>query len=122
MSNIGEPSSIGDLLLVSGNPIQSIHELARELLNDPESPCAEDVRSELHRVVESLQFNASERNRRFLEYVVEETLAGRADRIKAYNIATTVFGRDVSFDPQLDPVVRMEARRLRNVTGAFLSD
>ncbi|HEY6630510.1 MAG TPA: hypothetical protein VIZ90_03570, partial [Rhizobiaceae bacterium] len=71
------------------------------------------IRAELNRVLSSPQFDSSERNRRFLEYVVEETLAGRADRIKAYNVATTVFGRDDSFDPQLDPVVRMEARRLR---------
>ncbi|MBS3651532.1 hypothetical protein KEU06_23215 [Pseudaminobacter sp. 19-2017] len=64
-------------------------------------------------MIGSNAFDASERNRRFLEYVVEETLAGRAERIKAYNVATEVFGRDVNFDPQLDPVVRMEARRLR---------
>jgi adenylate cyclase len=64
-------------------------------------------------LIGSNAFDASERNRRFLEYVVEETLAGRAERIKAYNVATEVFGRDVNFDPQLDPVVRMEARRLR---------
>src|SRR5689334_4277487 len=85
---------------------------------DPESACPDpascaEIRVELGRVLSSESFDASERNRRFLEYVVEETLAGRADRIKAYNIATIVFGRDDSFDPQLDPIVRMEARRLR---------
>lgn len=77
------------------------------------------VRAELHRVLNSSQFDASERNRRFLAYVIEETLAGRAGRIKAYNIATEVFGRDVNFDPQLDPVVRMEARRLRRSLERF---
>ena len=45
--------------------------------------------------------------------MVEETLAGRAERIKAYNIATTVFGRDHHFDPQLNSIVRIEAGRLR---------
>src|SRR4029079_12372123 len=64
-------------------------------------------------------FTTSERNRRFLAYVVEEALAGRADRLKAYNIATTVFGRPDSFDPQLDPVVRMEAGRLRRALERF---
>ena len=77
------------------------------------------IRAELHRVLSSAQFDASERNRRFLVYVVEETLAGRAGRIKAYNIATEVFGRDANFDPQLDPVVRMEARRLRRSLERF---
>jgi hypothetical protein len=45
--------------------------------------------------------------------VVEETLAGRADRLHAYPIALEVLGRDANFDPQTDPVVRMEAGRLR---------
>lgn len=74
---------------------------------------ADAVRAELRRILKSSHFNASERNRRFLEHVVEEALAGRADRIKAYVIATTVFGRDESFDPQLDSIVRIEAGRLR---------
>lgn len=74
---------------------------------------AEEARAELRCILGSAHFEASERNRRFLEYVVNETLAGRAERIKAYSIATVVFGRDTNFDPQLDPVVRMEARRLR---------
>jgi TolB-like protein len=45
--------------------------------------------------------------------VVEETLSGRTDRIKAYSVATSVFGRDASFDPQTDPIIRIEASRLR---------
>ena len=78
-----------------------------------------DVRAELHRVVSSAHFAVSERNRRFLEYVVEETLAGRSARLKAYNIATIVFGRPDSFDAQLDPVVRMEAGRMRRALDRF---
>lgn len=78
-----------------------------------------EIRSELQRILASKHFDASERNRRFLEYVVEEALSGRAERIKGYNIATLVFGRDSSFDPQLDPVVRMEARRLRRSLERF---
>lgn len=74
---------------------------------------ADAVRAELWRVVASPDFGASERNCKFLSHVVEETLARRADRIKAYAIATTVFGRDERFDPQLDSIVRIEAGRLR---------
>jgi adenylate cyclase len=58
-------------------------------------------------------FSASERNRRFLSYVVRETLEGRADRIKAYNIALAAFDRTEDFDPLTDPIVRIEAGRLR---------
>ncbi len=63
------------------------------------------IRSELQRILSSPEFDASDRNRRFLEYVVEETLAGRDDRIKAYSIATSVFGRGENFDPQQDAIV-----------------
>jgi adenylate cyclase len=86
---------------------------------DPGQCLAVAARAELDRVLGSSRFDASERNRRFLEYVVAETLAGRAERIKAYSIATIVFGRDANFDAQLDPVVRMEARRLRRSLERF---
>jgi adenylate cyclase len=69
--------------------------------------------AQLQRILTSQQFDASDRNRRFLAYVVEETLAGRSERIKGYSIATAVFGRQASFDPQTDPIIRIEASRLR---------
>jgi len=78
-----------------------------------ENSAADAVRAELQSIIASSQFDASPRNRRFLQYVVEETLADRAERIKGYSIATEVFGRDPSFDPQTDPVIRIEASRLR---------
>jgi hypothetical protein len=70
---------------------------------------APDVREELHRILSSDNFQTSDRNQRFLEFVVEETLAGRMAQLKAYTIATLVFGRRDDFHPQIDPVVRMEA-------------
>lgn len=60
-----------------------------------------------------------ERLRRFLSYVVEQALAGHADRIKAYSIAVEVFGRDVNFDIHNDPVVRIEAGRLRRALERY---
>ena len=71
------------------------------------------VQEQLERILGSSDFDASERNRRFLRYVVDEMLAGRGERIKAYGIATSVLERDESFDPQTDPIVRIEASRLR---------
>jgi adenylate cyclase len=80
---------------------------------DRNSPSAEAVKQELERVLASPDFVASDRLKRFLRFVVEEAVAGRADRLQAYPIALEVMGRDASFDPQTDPVVRMEAGRLR---------
>lgn len=86
-------------------------------------PAAEDVRAQLEILLASPDLDAPARARRFLRYVVEETLAGRADRIKAYTIGTEVFARSADFDAQNDPAVRIEAGRLRRALGRYyLSD
>lgn len=77
---------------------------------------------ELDRVLSSQHFHASERRRAFLRFVVEETLAGRGGSMKGYTIALAVFGRSESFDPQADPVVRLEARRLRRDLDSYYVD
>jgi TolB-like protein len=76
-------------------------------------PSATEVRAHLDALLHNAALAISDRNRRFLAYIVEETLAGRGDRIKAYNIALTAFDRTEDFDPQTDPIVRIEASRLR---------
>ncbi len=48
-----------------------------------------------------------------MSFVVEETLEGRTSQIKGYTIAMAVYGRTETFDPQIDPIVRVEAGRLR---------
>lgn len=82
-------------------------------------PSPEEVRSQLARIVASPEFVVPERARNFLRYVVEETLAGRAKRLKGYTIALAVFERDQSFDGQGDPVVRIEAGRLRRALERY---
>jgi Tetratricopeptide repeat len=71
------------------------------------------VREQLDRMVRSGPFLQSQRRQRFLEYIVDETLAGRGGRLKGYSIALEVFGRPDTFDPVADPIVRIEAGRLR---------
>jgi tetratricopeptide (TPR) repeat protein len=56
---------------------------------------------------------------RFLRYVVDAKLAGNAQAIKAYAIAVDVLGRPADFDPQSDPIVRVQARRLRALLDRF---
>ncbi|MCW5980784.1 MAG: tetratricopeptide repeat protein [Bryobacteraceae bacterium] len=51
---------------------------------------------------------------RFLRFAVEEALAGRAGNLKEYAIGLAVFDRPPSYDPRIDPLVRVEARRLRD--------
>ncbi len=71
------------------------------------------IRQQLAKILGSAGFPATERARRLLEYLVSETLEGRGGRIKAYCIGVAVFGRPESFDSQKDPIVRIEAARLR---------
>jgi TolB-like protein len=85
----------------------------------PHAMSQDDVRCELERIVSSPLFDASPRNRQFLTFVVEETLAGRGVRIKAYTVATGVFGRADDFDPMQDSIVRIEAARLRRALDHF---
>lgn len=76
-------------------------------------PSSEDVREQLDRILSSSEFRLPERARRFLEFVIDETLGGRREYLKAFTIAQAVFGRDANFDAQQDPCVRIEAGRLR---------
>ena len=76
-------------------------------------PNAEEVKAELARVLGSAVFAQAGRSTEFLRFVVEETLAGRGDRLKGYTIAIEVFGKPPEFDAQSDPLVRVEAGRLR---------
>ncbi|WP_327205597.1 adenylate cyclase [Rhizobium beringeri] len=76
------------------------------------APQADDIREQLERVISSPEFPGVGRAAAFLRYVVSETLEDRGNRIKAYSIAIEVFGRDAGFT-QDDPVVRIEAGRLR---------
>jgi hypothetical protein len=59
------------------------------------------------------RFHITERNRAFLRYIAEETFSGQSKGVKAYSIAIDVFGRPTNFDPNTDPIVRIEAARLR---------
>ena len=77
----------------------------------PASPNA--VRIQLLKILQSDGFVHAPRMRRFLEYIVQKTLAGRAHQLCEYSIGISVFGRDESFEPGLDPIVRNDARRLR---------
>ncbi|UXN75758.1 hypothetical protein N8D56_10815 [Devosia sp. A8/3-2] len=55
----------------------------------------------------------------FAAYIVGRTLDGEQQAIKAYSIVVDVFGRGAGFDPQADPIVRVQARRLRALLGAY---
>lgn len=71
------------------------------------------IREQLDRIFRSGSFVHSPRRQRFLQYIVNEAMAGHSARLKGYSIGVEVFGRPETFDPVADPIVRIEAARLR---------
>ncbi|MGI9383788.1 MAG: hypothetical protein ACR2PO_11595 [Methyloligellaceae bacterium] len=82
---------------------------------------AEDVRSEVLHILESQLFSRADNLSRFLRFVVDGALEGRSDLLKAYTIGTEVFGRPASFDPNTDPIVRVQAANLRRRLDLYYS-
>ena len=80
---------------------------------------AEEVRAQLRRILGSTVFVRSERLTHFLTFIVEEALQGRQGDLKEYRVGVVVCGRRESYDPRTDPVVRVEARRLRSALDVY---
>lgn len=72
-----------------------------------------DVRAALDRILAGEGFKNAERLTRFLRFTVERTLSGEGAELKEYRLGTEVYDRGADFDPRVDPIVRVEARRLR---------
>lgn len=94
---------------ISGNAVTRL----RQGVSPSPGSEAQTVRSHLERLLRSPHFDGSTRSREFLRYVVDEVLAGRAAYLKQAAIAVEVFGRKPDFDAVIDPIVRVQAGRLR---------
>jgi adenylate cyclase len=81
-------------------------------------PDPEDIRAQLERIMASPEFPGTGRCSAFLSYIVQEVLEGRAKRLKGYSVAIEVFGRHEGYT-QDDPVVRIEAGRLRRALERY---
>ncbi len=79
----------------------------------PSQLSAESVRTQLRKILSSRAFSRSERLARFLTFTLEQMLAGRVQELKEFVIGVEVFDKNEKYDPRMDPIVRVEARRLR---------
>jgi tetratricopeptide (TPR) repeat protein len=82
-------------------------------------PSAQEIRAALDRVVASDVMRSSPQLTAFLRFVVDAVLEGNSDRIKGYVIALEVLKRGATFNPQIDPIVRVEATRLRRTLERY---
>jgi hypothetical protein len=92
-----------------------------QALNDRPSdrPDNADIRAAVEKIAASEQFRSAPQLVAFLRFVVDMEISGRGDRIKAYTIAVEALGRGEDFDPQRQPIVRVEAGRLRRTLEAY---
>ena len=77
------------------------------------APAEREVREQIDRIVASATFRPADRLKHFIAFVAGQVLQGKGDSLKEYAVGVQVFGRDAGFDPRTDPVVRVQARRLR---------
>jgi TolB-like protein/Flp pilus assembly protein TadD len=74
---------------------------------------AKKIRAQVDRILNSRSFEGVERLKRFFAFIVNETLEGRGDQLKEFVVGEYAFEKGASFDPRNDPIVRVQARRLR---------
>lgn len=86
-------------------------------LNGP--PGAADVLAQVERMTASAVFAKSPQLAAFLVFIVDAVLRGKGERLKGYTIGVEVLRRDINFDPQIDPIVRVEATRLRRAIERY---
>jgi hypothetical protein len=80
------------------------------------------VRAHLERILLSAPFRNSKRYPALLRYVVEQELNGTSSELKERTIAIDVFGRDPSYDPGVDPVVRISAGEVRKRLAQYYQE
>ena len=80
------------------------------------------ILSEVEKVKAHKIFNRSPLMCAFLSYVTQETLQGRESRISAYSVAVDALGKPTNFDPQMDPSVRVLAKRLRDSLARYYDE
>ncbi len=77
------------------------------------------IHQQMERILCSPELTATKAQRAFLRYVVEKTLSGRSEEIKGYSVATEVFGRKDDFDQATDPIVSIQANKLRRALERY---
>jgi hypothetical protein len=81
-----------------------------------------EKREELHRVLQSKYFSNSPKKSRFLEFVAEQTFLGNGDKLNEYLIGVEVYGRGPDFNPQEDPIVRVQAHDIRRALKCYYEE
>jgi hypothetical protein len=82
-------------------------------------PTHAEIRQAMDRLLSNKRFANAPMKRRFLQLVYKAYLDGRADELNEYMIGCEVFGRNNSYNPALDPIVRVGAHELRKKLESY---
>jgi hypothetical protein len=93
--------------------MQSSGSQRKQCVHAPSAIAAADITAQAARILATPAFQKSKRLSRFLSFAVDNSLAGTEDALKESVLGVEVFDRGTDFDPRLDPIVRIDARRLR---------
>ena len=107
--------------MIEPNALVPLSESPTRLLSQGSQsvPSANDVTRQIQRILASRLFSKSERLCRFVRFAADHALSCHAPRLKEYLIGIEVFDRGPAYDPRIDPIVRVEARRLRAKLKAY---
>lgn len=81
-----------------------------------------EIRAELERILSSGIFATADRMKRFLRFVIKETIDGRGDSLNEIQLGAEVYDRNEKFDPRVDSIVRVDAGRLRSKLRDYYAD
>ncbi len=81
-----------------------------------------EKREELRRILESKYFSNSPKKTRFLEFVSEQAFLGNGDKLNEYLVGVEVYERGVDFNPQRDPIVRVQAHEIRRLLKKYYEE
>lgn len=106
-------------------PSRTVHPMRFE--THTSAPARSDVpdaaiRAQLERILSSAVFSRAQQLRRFLSFIVEQSLAGQGHTLKESVLAHELYGKGTDFDGGTDPVVRVDARRLRDKLREYYED
>jgi hypothetical protein len=82
-------------------------------------PTEAEVRQVVNRVLSSKYFSNAPTKQRFLQLICEAYIDGREDKLNEYMIGCEVYGRDETYNPALDPIVRVGAHGLRKKLQSY---
>ena len=85
-------------------------------------PSEAAVRDQLAKMLASGVFARAPRLKAFLQFTVNETLAGRGDSLKELVLASELYGKGFDFDPETNAMVRVDARRLRDKLREYYAE